>query len=364
MLDVEGFRKKSKELPAEPAPEPVAIIEPYRYPRPPEEDVFKRIKEWQIGPFRTFQIVKWLCDPFSSAGVALEPPTATMERVPKLSELQPGTKVAGIVVGVAGFGVFVELGPDCNGLVHVSRLSDRFVEDMNEAVQVGDVLVAWVTGVDAKRRRVALSAVSPEREAELAAQKQSQAQNRPPRGRGGNRRPEGQRGAAAGSAPASGGQARGGRPEGGRGRGGDGPRRGRDGGGRRGDRESTPRTFTKVARNTEPPPPISEAMEKGVEPLRSFGDLAQFLQKKNSPPAAPKPKAKPVAKAPASESAPPASESATTDAANDPATAGEPVAKPATEPVAENAPTSETQADHVASESKPSDSDSDSGSGA
>ena len=65
------------------------------------------------------------------------------------------------------FGVFVELAPDCSGLIHVSRVSDTYVEDLHEAVQVGDVVTAWVTGIEEKRRRVALSAVSPEREAEL-----------------------------------------------------------------------------------------------------------------------------------------------------------------------------------------------------
>ena len=46
------------------------------------------------------------------------------------------------------FGVFVELAPDCGGLVHVSRITDTYVEDLHEAVQVGDVITAWVTGID------------------------------------------------------------------------------------------------------------------------------------------------------------------------------------------------------------------------
>ena len=57
-----------------------------------------------------------------------------------MKELSPGDQVIGVVVGVMPFGVFVELAPDCSGLIHVSRVSDSFVEDLHEAVQVGDVV--------------------------------------------------------------------------------------------------------------------------------------------------------------------------------------------------------------------------------
>ena len=101
--------------------------------------------------------------------------------MPSIKALKPGDAVVGVVVGVMPFGVFVELAPDCSGLVHVSRVSDTYVEDLHEAVQVGDVVSAWVTGIDEKRRRVALSAVSPQREAELAEVRRS----RDDRSRGG-----------------------------------------------------------------------------------------------------------------------------------------------------------------------------------
>lgn len=288
-LPLEGFQPKK--TPAEPEESVISppVVEPYRHPFPENQEMDRRIKEWQVGRQRAKQIVHWLCDPFSRGPVASEPATAAMERIPKLSNLQPGTKVAGIVVSVAGFGVFVELGPDCNGLIHVSRLSERFVEDMNEVVQVGDVIVAWVQEVDLKRRRVALSAIPPERQAQMD------------RNRGGSRYRDSGRGARGRSGRGDGGQqhkdaqgqsvgktnqrfgagekGKGQRPQsdqrGVRGRG-----RGRD---RRENRDDKPRVYTKVAAAKPPAAPISEAMVRGDEPLRSFGDLAQFFQKKSTP---------------------------------------------------------------------------------
>ncbi len=139
-----------------------------RYPK--KREIEKCIKEWQIGSRRAHQLVHWLCDPFGDSDATGNPP-AVLTNMPSSKGLKQGDKVIGVVVGVMPFGVFVELAPDCSGLIHVSRISDSYVEDLHEAIQVGDVVTAWVTGIDEKRKRVALSAVSPQREAELEAAK-------------------------------------------------------------------------------------------------------------------------------------------------------------------------------------------------
>ncbi len=174
-----------------PAPVELDIAPAFRQTKPEDAQISKCVKEWQIGARRARQLVDALCDPFgeeSSSGSAAA--HAVMSKVPKLAELAVGDQVIGVVVGVTEFGAFVELSPECSGLIHVSRVADRFVEDLHEAVQVGDVLTAWVTTIDQKRRRVGLSAISPQREAELEQQRQqrreeSRFQGRP--GRGGQR---------------------------------------------------------------------------------------------------------------------------------------------------------------------------------
>lgn len=298
--------------------------EPIKHPLPEKSAIDKCIKEWQIGRQRAYQIVHWLCDPFGDSDSSGTPP-AVLTKVPSMKDLSPGDQVIGVVVGVMPFGVFVELAPDCSGLIHVSRVSDAFVEDLHEAVQVGDVVTAWVTGIDEKKRRVGLSALSPEREAEIQRTRQNQ---RGGRGRGGSgpgrsggpgratgqgqgvqgrgvqgRGRQGQGGQGQGGQERSGkaqsGQGRGGRPDGKHGGGGrDGNRgRGRDHRGGKG-REKRVESYRVVAKKEDKP--ISEKMAKGEEPLRSFGDLAQFMG--TSKPTAPKKEIKPKPKQPKPES--------------------------------------------------------------
>ncbi len=79
------------------------------------------------------------------------------EGVESLSDLRPGMRLQGVVTNVANFGAFVDIGVHQDGLVHVSQLSDRFVQDPREAVKAGQVVTVTVVEVDIERRRVALS---------------------------------------------------------------------------------------------------------------------------------------------------------------------------------------------------------------
>ena len=315
------------------------IPEPIRRPRPERQKIAKCVKEWQIGARRAHQLVQWLCDPFGDSDTSGTSP-AVLTSMPSSKNLQPDEMVVGVVVGVMPFGVFVELAPDCSGLIHVSRVSESYVEDLHEAVQVGDVVTAWVTGIDEKRRRVALTAISPERQAEIDEARRS----RPPRGQqGGSRRGGYGRGQAQARTPstsgqagqggggrgekvaggqARGGQARGGQGRGGQGRGGGRPGRGDSQGGRGGrgrdkrsggrGREKKPESYRVVSKPEAKP--ITDAMQKGEEPLRSFGDLMQFFDKTtSSKPEAPEAKASENAPTPdraAPEDASPGNDSA------------------------------------------------------
>ncbi|MEZ6118474.1 MAG: S1 RNA-binding domain-containing protein [Pirellulaceae bacterium] len=79
----------------------------------------------------------------------------------KLEDLVPGMELTGTVLNVVDFGAFVDIGLSDSGLVHVSRLSDAFINDPHEVVSVGDIITTWVVEVDEKRRRVSLTAIKP-----------------------------------------------------------------------------------------------------------------------------------------------------------------------------------------------------------
>ena len=82
---------------------------------------------------------------------------AFKEGVEKLSDLEPGMVLEGIVTNVANFGAFVDIGVHQDGLVHISMLADRFVKDPREVVKAGQVVKVKVLEVDLKRQRVALT---------------------------------------------------------------------------------------------------------------------------------------------------------------------------------------------------------------
>ena len=84
--------------------------------------------------------------------------TATFaEGIHEISDLQPGMILEGVVSNVANFGAFVDIGVHQDGLVHISALADKFVQDPREIVKAGDVVKVKVLEVDAARKRIALS---------------------------------------------------------------------------------------------------------------------------------------------------------------------------------------------------------------
>ncbi|MCY0388070.1 Tex family protein [Robbsia sp. Bb-Pol-6] len=82
---------------------------------------------------------------------------AFREGVEKVSDLEAGMILEGVVTNVAAFGAFIDIGVHQDGLVHVSAMSTRFVRDPHEVVKAGDVVQVKVMEVDLKRQRVALT---------------------------------------------------------------------------------------------------------------------------------------------------------------------------------------------------------------
>ena len=77
--------------------------------------------------------------------------------VKDLADVQPGMKLEGVVTNVTKFGAFVDIGVHQDGLVHVSELSNRYVQEPSEVVKVGQIVKVQVLTVDTKAKRIALS---------------------------------------------------------------------------------------------------------------------------------------------------------------------------------------------------------------
>ena len=74
-----------------------------------------------------------------------------------IEDLAPGMELMGTVRNVIDFGAFVDIGVHQDGLVHISRMANRFIKHPAEVVKVGDVIKVWVVEVDAKKKRIALT---------------------------------------------------------------------------------------------------------------------------------------------------------------------------------------------------------------
>lgn len=80
-----------------------------------------------------------------------------------IEDLKVGMKLQGTVRNVIDFGAFVDIGVKQDGLVHISKLSDRFVKHPSEVVAVGDIVQVWITSVDTQKGRIGLSMLASDR---------------------------------------------------------------------------------------------------------------------------------------------------------------------------------------------------------
>lgn len=76
-----------------------------------------------------------------------------------MKDLKPGMELTGTVRNVIDFGAFVDIGVHQDGLVHISRMADRFIRHPSEVAKVGDIVKVWVVSVDEKKQRIALTMV-------------------------------------------------------------------------------------------------------------------------------------------------------------------------------------------------------------
>ena len=111
---------------------------------------------------------------------------AFAEDLEKISDLERGMNLPGIVTNVTAFGAFVDIGVHQDGLVHISELSDKFVKNPADVVKVQQKVEVSVLSVDLERNRISLSMKkNPGKSAQKAT---SRTKSKHPKNRNGNTR--------------------------------------------------------------------------------------------------------------------------------------------------------------------------------
>ncbi|SFI34545.1 helix-hairpin-helix domain-containing protein [Planctomicrobium piriforme] len=106
------------------------------------------------------QVLSALLKPGRDPREDLSPPLMRAS-VLSLDELQVGTELSGVVTNVVDFGAFVDVGLKQDGLVHISKMADRFISSPHDVVSVGQTIRVWVDTVDTARGRVGLTMLKP-----------------------------------------------------------------------------------------------------------------------------------------------------------------------------------------------------------
>lgn len=112
--------------------------------------------KFDVGVLTMEDIIESLKAPTRDIREDFETPLLKTE-VRTLEDLNEGMKLTGTVRNVTDFGAFVDIGVKSDGLVHVSKLSNRFVKNPMDVVSVGDIVEVTVIGIDTNKGRVSLS---------------------------------------------------------------------------------------------------------------------------------------------------------------------------------------------------------------
>ena len=113
-----------------------------------------------IGEYTFNDILDAFVAPLRDPRDELEKPILRSD-VLKLEDLKPGMELQGTVRNVVDFGAFIDCGVKEDGLVHLSRMSKKYVKHPLEVVSVGEIVKVWVVAVDVEKSRIELSMLPP-----------------------------------------------------------------------------------------------------------------------------------------------------------------------------------------------------------
>lgn len=126
-------------------------------------DVTKTSDVLGIGQLTLEDIIKALKSPERDPRDAFPQPLLK-KNILSMEDLTPGLELEGTVRNVIDFGVFVDIGVKQDGLVHISKMANRYVKHPMDICSVGDVVTVWVDHVDVQKGRIALTMISPNKD--------------------------------------------------------------------------------------------------------------------------------------------------------------------------------------------------------
>lgn len=124
-------------------------------------DVHSTAEELGIGAPTLEDIITALMAPGRDPREDFETPLLKSD-VLSIEDLRKGMKLSGTVRNVVDFGAFVDIGVKQDGLVHISKLSDRFVKHPTDVVSVGDIVDVWIEDIMHDKGKVALTMINPD----------------------------------------------------------------------------------------------------------------------------------------------------------------------------------------------------------
>lgn len=113
-------------------------------------------EEIGIGVPTLLDIVQELTMPGRDPRDMLDAPILRQD-IMEIKDLRRGMKLSGTVRNIIDFGCFVDIGVHQDGLVHISQISDHFIQHPNDVVKVGDIVTVWILDLDLTRNRIALT---------------------------------------------------------------------------------------------------------------------------------------------------------------------------------------------------------------
>lgn len=123
-------------------------------------DVSQLATQLAVGKETLIDIVKALVQPGRDMRDEMPAPLLRKD-VLSMEDLKSGMELKGTVRNVIDFGAFVDIGVKQDGLVHISKLTKKFVKHPKDVVAVGDVVTVWIDQVDVNKGRISLTMLDP-----------------------------------------------------------------------------------------------------------------------------------------------------------------------------------------------------------
>ena len=122
---------------------------------------FSRLcSELEIGQPTLIDIINELMKPGRDPRDELPAPLLRTDVI-GMEDLKPGMELTGTVRNVIDFGAFIDIGVHQDGLVHISKITRKYIKHPSEVLNVGDIVKVWVLSVDTDKKRISLTMVDP-----------------------------------------------------------------------------------------------------------------------------------------------------------------------------------------------------------